>query len=274
VQLSFHEEQNRARYQFWTPEWAAIELVDRFFPDLKPTDLVLEPSCGLGAFLKAIPADVPAIGVEIDPFVSEQCRENTGRRVITGDFISIALPEGITVAVGNPPFSVPLIQSFLHRLVNLPELQRCGLLLPAYALQTHNTVERWRSNWSLRAELIPRRLFPRLRLPLLFVKFIRDQRRDMIGFALYDQAVDIDKMPSRYKEVLTFGRPRQGAWRALVTEVLGELGEADLGAIYAAIEPRRPTPNAWWREKVRQVLQLHFIRVGNGRWKAQDCCTS
>jgi hypothetical protein len=53
--------------QYMTPEWAASELVERFFPSLSADDFVLEPTCGRGAFLKAIPDEVPAVGVELDP---------------------------------------------------------------------------------------------------------------------------------------------------------------------------------------------------------------
>lgn len=52
--------------QFNTPVWVAQALVERHFPKLGTDDLVLEPSCGIGAFLQAIPAEVRAVGVEID----------------------------------------------------------------------------------------------------------------------------------------------------------------------------------------------------------------
>jgi hypothetical protein len=267
VQLHLDPSENAARYQYWTPEWAAVELVEKFFPDLSPRDLVLEPSCGLGAFLKAIPESVPAIGVELDPSVAEEARTNTGRE-ITGDFTSVALPAGITAVVGNPPFAVHTIGQFLARISQLAECKSCGLLLPAYAMQTHNTVERWREKWSMRAELIPRRLFPRLRLPLIFVLFERSRSRSMVGFALYDQAVQFDRLTPFAREILTNGEAKKNTWRALVDSVLLDLGEADLEDIYRAVEPRRPTPNAWWREKIRQVLQLHAIRVSPGRYRA------
>jgi hypothetical protein len=267
MQLHFDQRLNAARCQYFTPEWACLELVEKFFPNLNKSDLVLEPSCGLGAFLKAIPGDVPAIGVELDPVVAETCRRNTCREIITGDFCSVILPEGITKVIGNPPFAVRTISAFLHRITHLADCRTCGLLLPAYAMQTHNTVERWRAHWSLRAEIIPRRLFPRLRLPLMFVLFEKNRSRNMVGFALYDQAVQVDRMAGFAKEILAGGVPRKNTWRALVDAVLDELGEASLDEIYAAIEPRRPTPNAWWKEKVRQVLQLHSVRVSQGRYK-------
>lgn len=267
MQLHFDKVRNAARYQYFTPEWAAVELVDKFFPYLSPADVVLEPSCGMGAFLKAIPAEIPAIGVELDPAVAELARKNTGRPIITGDFTTVALPAGITQVVGNPPFAVRTIGQFLARISQLADCKSCGLLLPAYAMQTHNTVERWREYWSMRAEIIPRRLFPRLRLPLMFVLFTKNKNRSMVGFALYDQAVQFGNLAPFAKEILIAGKPGRNTWRALVDAVLEELGEADLKQIYDAIEPRRPTVNAWWREKVRQVLQIHAMRVAPGRYR-------
>ena len=37
--------------QWMTPAWAAEEIVDNYFRDLTSQDLVVEPSCGEGAFL-------------------------------------------------------------------------------------------------------------------------------------------------------------------------------------------------------------------------------
>lgn len=275
TQLLLDPAANVKKFQWFTPEWAAFELVERFFPDLGPADLVVEPSAGLGAFLKAIPAHVPAIGVEIDPEIAEQCRQNTGREVITADFGFASLPHDVTAAIGNPPFSVPVITRFIARLGTLPLCSRAGFLLPAYALQTHNTVVPWLDRWRLRAEIIPRRLFPGLKLPLVFTMFERGQSREMVGFALYREAVEFDRMGETAREVLTNGRPRRNVWRALVEEILKQLGgEADLAEIYRAIEPKRPTPNAWWKEKVRQILQRHFEPVFKGRWRQRPCAES
>lgn len=260
---------NPRDHQYFTPEWAALELIERHFSDLSPSDLVVEPSAGLGAFLKAIPHNVPALGVEIDPDLAAQCAQDTGREIITGDFRMAPLPKGVTTIVGNPPFHVATIEGFLKRIaLILPEGGRCGLLLPCYALQTHQRVWRWHKHFSMSSEIIPRRLFPRLRLPLAFVMFTREEQRRMIGFALYRQAVEVDNLATEARRILEQGRPGRGVWLALVEAMLSQLGgEADLADLYAAIEPRRPTPNAWWKEKVRQILQLHFEPVAKGRWR-------
>ena len=253
--------------QWMTPEWAAEELVARFFGDLGRGDLVVEPSCGRGAFLKALPAYVPAIGVEIDPALAAEARANSGREIITGDFRHVAIPTP-TAIVGNPPYEVRVIEAFLARAKTLlPADGRCGFLLPAYAMQTHRRVMAWHRDWSLRAELVPRRLFPRLRLPLVFVLFAKTLPRTMVGFCLYPEAVAVENLTPAARAVLADGKPRRSVWRALVEETLRHLGgKATLAELYHAIEPRRPTPNPWWREKVRQTVQLDCRSLGRGVW--------
>lgn len=267
-------DRQKALGAYFTPEWASIEIVERYFPNLHAQDLVLEPSCGRGAFLKAIPAHVPAFGVEIDPLLAAEARLNTGRNVICGDFTMVRLPEGITTIIGNPPFEATIIERFLKRsTLVLPDFGHAGFILPAYIMQTPRRVTGWLDNWSVKVELLPRTLFPRLSLPLLFVLFTRDGRRNMVGFALYDEACDVDRMTDEAKDVLQNGRPRKGLWRALVEEVMQRLGgEAHLSDIYHAIEPRRPTATNWWKEKVRQVLQFHFEPLGDGRWRVPGGC--
>jgi predicted membrane metal-binding protein len=43
-------------------------------------------------------------------------------------------------------------------------------------------------------------------------------------------------------------------------------GQAKLDQIYDAIEPKRSTETTFWREKVREQLQLHFTRTGQGEY--------
>lgn len=252
-----------------TPEWASHLIVDTYFPDLGPRDLVVEPSCGRGAFLKAVPEGVRAIGVELDPRLAEEARENTGRTIITGDFRLVDLPEEPTVIVGNPPYKIDVIADFLERARTLlPDEGRCGFLLPAYAMQNHRRVIGWAKSWSMRQDLVPRRLFPYLRLPLLFVMFKKERVKTLVGFTLYQEAVDFHRLPMRSKLILIDGRPRRSVWRAVIDEALKELGgQGTLEEIYGFIEPRRPTENTFWKEKVRQVLQVHFEPVDRGVWR-------
>jgi adenine-specific DNA-methyltransferase len=98
--------------------------------------------------------------------------------------------------------------------------------------------------------------------------FSRSASKELIGFSLFREAVQVDSLRKFAKEILTNGRPRRGAWRALVEEVLTELGgEASLPEIYHAVAPRRVSQSIWWKEKIRQQLQLIAIRVQRGRWR-------
>jgi site-specific DNA-methyltransferase (adenine-specific) len=88
--------------QFFTPTWAAELIVQHFYPDLSERDTVLEAGCGDGRFLMAVPEDVDAYGVEIDPTLIDEARHNTGREIIQGDFRKVDLPRRPTVVLGNP----------------------------------------------------------------------------------------------------------------------------------------------------------------------------
>lgn len=254
--------------QFFTPEWAALALVERYFPALTAADRVVEPSCGRGAFLKAIPPETPALGVELDPALAAWAARDSGRPVLCGDFRTVALPWNPTVILGNPPFDLRLLEQFLARARSLlPATGRCGFLLPAYAVQTPARVVGWSTQWSLLAELVPRTLFPGLRLPLIFVLFTKTTALVMVGFALYREQAEIGHLAQAAQLVLVRGRPRTGVWQALVEATLeARGGTASLPELYQAIEPHRPTPTAWWREKVRQTLQRHCRPIERGRW--------
>jgi site-specific DNA-cytosine methylase len=39
-----------------------------------------------------------------------------------------------------------------------------------------------------------------------------------------------------------------------------------------AVEPRRPTVNQWWREKIRQQLQIYGESVAPGIWRKRTIC--
>ncbi|HVT35101.1 MAG TPA: hypothetical protein VHE37_05940, partial [Nevskiaceae bacterium] len=84
------QDRRRELNQFFTPLFVAEALVERYFSHLTSRDLVLEPSCGDGAFLAAIPSHIPAVGVEIDPVMAQRARA-TGREVISGDFRTVPL---------------------------------------------------------------------------------------------------------------------------------------------------------------------------------------
>jgi len=255
-------------HQYFTPEWAAEELVGRYFPALGAKDLVIEPACGRGSFLKAVPPEAEAIGVEIDPDTAALARENTGRHVIVGDFASQYLPlPTASAVVGNPPFDMATFDKILRRSHQLlPDEARCGFILPAYALQTPSRLLRWQRHWSVSQTLLPRTIFQRSRLPLLFVLFEKGcGPRLLVGFTLYHEAHEIHGMPGWARQLLTYSAGQRKTWRAVVDVALRKIGgRGTLTEIYSAMQHRsdRASDNQWWKDKVRQVLQLHFKRVG------------
>lgn len=257
-----------ALHQFFTPEWAALELTAQFFPGLGPRDLVIDPGCGAGAFLKSVPGACEAIGVEVDPALAQRARANTGRHVICGDFTEADLPMASAI-IGNPPFDMHLVDKFLARSHSLlPNEGRCGFILPAYALQTPRRLIRWQRHWSVSQTLLPRTLFQRARLPLLFVLFEKGVGpRLLVGFTLYHEAHEINGMPNWMKRMLIDGEPQRQTWRIVVESALRRIGgRGTLTEIYHAMKDKRPSENQWWKDKVRQVLQLHFVHVGPGEW--------
>jgi hypothetical protein len=254
--------------QYPTPVWVAEALVERHFSRLDRSDLVLEPACGPGAFLGAIPDGVPAVGVEIDAQVARIARAATGRRVITGDFRTVALECSPTVIVGNPPFDLKVIDGFLTRAWQiLPEGGRVGFILPAYAFQTAARVAGYADQWSLMQEMIPRNIYPGLSLPLVFAIFSKDFRRTLVGFALYREATDVQQMPEPYRAAL--GAGSGPVWVRVVEAAIERLGgEANLADIYAELENARPTRTKFWREQIRKVVRVsaQFRCVGSGRY--------
>ncbi|PEH40470.1 SAM-dependent methyltransferase [Burkholderia gladioli] len=258
--------------QYPTPVWVAEALVERHFSRLDQHDLVIEPACGPGAFLGAIPVEVPALGVEIDAQVADIARATTGREVLTGDFRSVQLDCTPTVIIGNPPFDLRVIDTFLSRSWRmLPEGGRVGFILPAYAFQTAARVASYADQWSLMQEMIPRNIYPGLSLPLVFAIFSKDFRRTLIGFALYREAADVQQLPTPFRAVL--GAGSGPIWVRVVEAVLEGLGgEASLAEIYAALEDARPTRTRFWREQIRKVVRASskFECVSSGRYALRD----
>lgn len=260
----------KALGQYPTPMWVAEALVERHFANLDSSDLVVEPSCGPGAFLGAIPKNIPAIGVEIDAKMAELARVNTGRPVINGDFQTVPLDLQPTLILGNPPFNMKTIDGFLERShVLLPTGGRVGFILPAYAFQTAARVAGYSRQWSIMQEMIPRNIYPGLSLPLVFAVFSKDLRRTLVGFALYREATDVQALPVQYRETISAGGGP--IWATVVKQALSKLGgEATPADIYAEVEGNRPTETKFWREKIRQTLRRYtemFTAVGAGRYR-------
>lgn len=259
--------------QYPTPVWVAEALIERHFSRLDSSDCVIEPSCGPGAFLAAIPADVQAIGVEIDALVAAEAVRNTGRPVLVGDFRTVQLDVQPTIILGNPPFNLKLIDGFLTRsLALLPDGGRVGFILPAYAFQTAARVAGYAEKWSLMQEMIPRNIYPGLSLPLVFALFSKEKHRTMVGFALYREATDVQGLPAPYREALSKGAGP--VWREVVSAALRALGgEASVQDLYAEISGNRPTQTEFWQAKVRQTLRRYadyFAPIAHGRYRLQS----
>lgn len=258
--------------QYFTPRWVAEAVVERHFAGLAKGATVLEPSCGDGAFLHALPAHVNAIGVEIDPRWAEQARRATGRTVLLGDFLTVPLPAQVDAVVGNPPFHADTVARFLDRAHPLlGEGGKCGLILPAYVLQTSSKVVAMAKKWSISQELLPRNIFPGLSIPIVLSLFTKEVQRRLFGFFLYREAAEVAALSKPARQVLERSGEGGSVWRKAVHAAFDRVSEevAPLEALYRALEGSRPTDNPHYRAKVRQTLQAYpeFESVDRGVWR-------
>lgn len=254
-------------HQYPTPSWAAQRLVEEYhLPRLRRGDIGLDPTCGDGRWLAAFPPEADVFGVEIDPVPAALARAATGREVIVADIRTVKLPRTPTFICGNPPFEMALVEALLLRAHQwLPEGGICGLILPAYMLQTAETLLRIHGGrWEMRADHLPRNIFPSLMRPIVYATFLKGGRR-LIGFTLYHEAADVLGMDQELQQAL---RDLGRSWQAVAEIALRRAGgEADLQTIYATVAPIRPTGNPYWRQQVRKVLrQPRFRRTGPARY--------
>lgn len=254
--------------QWFTPRWAADLLVADVLKGMGDAS-VLEPSCGDGAMLGAIPMGNPALGVEIDPVMAAAARRITGREVLCDDLRSVDLAgRAFQAIIANPPFEADVIDALVARAFDiLPEDGVMGLVLPAHIPASSMRIERWGARFSIETRLLPRNLFPRLTLPLVWNRMIKSRRRTLVGLFLFDEQSDVSAMPETARRRLQSG----GTWRDVIADALCSLGgQASLRDIYAAVEPRRRSPNPWWKDKVRQSLAENrgtFTRVDGTHWR-------
>lgn len=258
--------------QHFTPSWAAELLVRRHFADLGGRDVVVEPTCGDGRFLMAIPQDVEAYGVEIDPVAAAEAVRNTGRQVIVGDFLTASLPKRPTAVIGNPPFSADTIDGIIDRCYHeLDYGGRIGFLMPVYMFQTASRVVGYQRRWSISQEMVPRNLFERLSCPLMFATFTKARQTVISGLFLYAETDAVASLKKDIREIVLGNKSTANCWRDSVELALRALGgRARLEQLYAAIENNRPTENKWWREKVRQIAGMHFVRVAAGEYALNE----
>jgi len=261
--------------QYFTPRWAAEAIIEHHFPELAQGGRVIEPSCGDGRFLMALPDHVNAVGVEIDPVQAQLARARSGHEVITGDFLKIVLPDEVDVIVGNPPFVASTVAAFLERShALLRDGGRCGFILPAYILQTSSKVMTFAKHWSISTELMPRNMFPGLSLPITFTIFTKDRERKLFGFFLYKEAAGVTKLSPEVRHLLNEAKSRGSVWRQAVNSAFDRLGsgKAPLSAIYAAVQ-HRPSENTHCEQQIRKVLQTYseFASVDRGLWERVAC---
>lgn len=252
--------------QYYTPTWAAELLLSRHFPELTMCDTVLDPSCGDGRLLLAVPDHIQAIGVEIDETQAALARSNTGREIHTGDFTTIPIDMRPTAIFGNPPFRHKLFLQILSRCYEMLDYdQKAGFILPVYFFQTANTVMSMAERWSIAQELIPRNLFHQLEKPLCFATFTKSRRTVLSGFFLYAERAALESLRERFRAMFVGNGARANVWRDTVAAAI-ELngGIASLGEMYQTIENNRPTGNRFWREKIRQTAARHFARIEPG----------
>jgi len=257
---------NQSLSQYMTPGWAAEAIVAHALPDLPARATVIEPSCGIGRFLQALPEGINAIGVEIDARLADIARATTNATIITGDFRNVPLPvERCDCLIGNPPFEMAVWDGMLDRAHQLlDDGGRVIMVLPAFTFQTSSRVVRYNQRWSLSQEMMPRNIFPGIRLPLMLANFTKDPKPRLSGLILYHESREIEEMPAVYRRALSEGR---SGWRAVVEEALKRLGgEATVDQVCSEIAPRKPTTTDHWRPKVRQQLMRHCRKMGPARY--------
>ena len=253
-----------------TPAWFCEMLYDAHFANLSEKDNVMEPGCGMGACLAAIPPHVPAFGIEVDPKLAQIASKRTGRQIILGDLRDVPLPGKITAIFGNPKFELGLVETLLARCEDImPEGAKCGLILPTYFFQTSSTIVRLNRKWTIGQEMIPRDLFNRPRQmmrSLMFALFTRDNAPRLVGLRGYKETSEVRKLDEERQRLLdeSFQGPRS-VWREVFATVLTDLGgKASLTDIYRHVEGRRPTGNTHWKEQLRKVANTHFRRTDRG----------
>lgn len=258
--------------QYFTPAWAAELLVARHFGDLTAGDTVMEPSCGDGRFLMAIPEHVDAFGIDLDPAAAAQAQANSGRQVLVGDVMTINWPRQPTAVIGNPPFQSALVMDLLDRCRQELEFGgRVGFILPVYMFQTAGTVMNLNRCWSISQELIPRNLFDRLTKPLLFATLTKEREPALEGFFLYRERHAIDVLRKHFREMFCGNGARASVWRDTVAAALQICGgQATLQQIYSVVEDNRPTDNKFWRQRIRETAGRHFVRVRPGEFKLPE----
>jgi hypothetical protein len=250
-----------------TPIWFADWLFERHFASLGSNDVVLDPSAGVGHFLAACPATVPAYGIEINPQRARECETFSGRQTFVGDFRTLTVDVQPTHIIGSPPFS--LTRPFLDRAhAILPRGGQVGFILPTSILSHSRPVRELNERWSIRTELIPRDIYEeRPHIALMFAIFSKDEQRMLVGLAGFHETANVRDMRPRFRALLT-NWPSPRVWREVVQEALTLLGgRGTIAQINMVVEGQGYARGSFWREKIRQTAGRHFDRVERGTYQ-------
>lgn len=133
--------------QFYrTPPAVVKEVLRSFYVD--KTGVVLEPSCGDGAFLDALRAEgYKTFGVEVDPVRAQICIDK-GHNVFVGNFLEFVCHEEYEGAILNPPFYGKHYLKHINKAIECLKVGgRLVAVLPAAAWYEHKKLPRggtWR----------------------------------------------------------------------------------------------------------------------------------
>lgn len=254
--------------QYMTPRWAADLIVRDRLADLSAHDVVVDPSCGTGSWLHAIPATTRAVGIEIDATLAAIAATDTGREVRFGDFLTIDLDDvEPTHFVGNPPYSAQTIRAFLERTRSLlPEGGRAIYLLPAHTFSFARPTLKLLRGFDVNVQLVPRDLWPRLSFPAIIADLTKKRVARLVGLVLFEEAAALRSVRAAYRQILNAGRkPLWADVLDLALEALG--GEGSLTEIYQLVETCVPSSTPFWRDILRREAGEHADRVARGRFR-------
>ncbi len=116
---------------------------------------------------------------------------------------TVSLSQPPTALIGNQPFRSQLAEQFLARAAALLPMEgQVGFMLPAYLLQTSQRIIDYTKIWSIESVIIPRDIFARLSLPLIFSLFRKDHRRTLIRLALFEETAALRQLPRRFRSTI------------------------------------------------------------------------
>lgn len=250
--------------QYMTPAWASSLIVNKFYPSLSENDFCVEPSCGQGSFLNAIPDNVPAIGIEVDPVLAQEARYLTGRVVHEADVLEFKFDRPVSHMIGNIPFHTKFLSDLLDKAKGeVVAGGTVGLILSCHMLQTSSNISLWSKDWSIDTHMMPRNIYPGLSKALCFSVFTKDKRQLFKGMALYLETEEINSLDREIKRIFV-EQGKGSVWGRVIESALISLGgKGSLKQVYEFVEGRRPTKNPAWKQQIRKVIRSGlFVDLG------------